>query len=346
MLAVMAGLLVVAASALAIRMARQVEDRTAQQQQTQVRMYRIQAALHAFAASHGRLPCPADGMDVNDRGYAAPNAASDICASPDGTVPWGSLGLTKDDAFDAWGRKISYRVYAGPTGMTRTRGADMTDCDTVEPAPVAPTPLSYDCTPAHNVRPGPGMDTYLDLDPNTRPGLTVRVGGIDQKQMAWVLVSHGASGMGAWLPGGARMALPASADEQANTQPPPAVYVQREEATVDLDPATDAAHFDDLLRFETIAQLIQAGARVANVAEPLLRYRVSAGAFHRRGGVTLLRSEIEVQRRFLAMGFTTPVQAGRNVVLRGAYRLTPEPVRRTAYRAYHRLRSHSRDPQR
>ena len=259
----MAGLLVVAASALAIRMARQVEDRTAQQQQTQVRMYRIQAALHAFAASHGRLPCPADGMDVNDRGYAAPNAASDICASPDGTVPWGSLGLTKDDAFDAWGRKISYRVYAGPTGMTRTRGADMTDCDTVEPAPVAPTPPSYDCTPAHNVRPGPGMDTYLDLDPNTRPGLTVRVGGIDQKQMAWVLVSHGASGMGAWLPGGARMALPASADEQANTQPPPAVYVQREEATVDLDPATDAAHFDDLLRFETIAQLIQAAGREA-----------------------------------------------------------------------------------
>mgnify|MGYP001174171613 CR=1 FL=1 len=105
----------------------------------------------------------------------------------------------------------------------------------------------------------------------------------------------------------------------------------------------DLPSMEDYLLF---AQLIQAGARVANVAEPLLRYRVSAGAFHRRGGVTLLRSEIEVQRRFLAMGFTTPVQAGRNVVLRGAYRLTPEPVRRTAYRAYHRLRSHSRDPQR
>ena len=69
----------------------------------------------------------------------------------------------------------------------------------------------------------------------------------------------------------------------------------------------DLPSMEDYLLF---AQLIQAGARVANVAEPLLRYRVSAGAFHRRGGVTLLRSEIEVQRRFLAMGFTTPVQAG------------------------------------
>lgn len=269
MLAAMAGLLVVAASALAIRMARQVEDRTAQQQQTQVRMHRIQAALHAFAASHGRLPCPADGMDVNDRGYAAPNAASDTCASPDGTVPWGSLGLTKDDAFDAWGRKISYRVYAGPTGMTRNRGADMTDCDTVEPAPVAPTPPSYDCTPAHNVRPGPGMGTYLDPDPNTRPGLTVRVGGIDQNQMAWVLVSHGASGHGAWMRGGGRFPVPASPGELANTQAPtippaPSVtFVQREENVVDLDPVSAPTHFDDLLLFETISQLVHAAGREA-----------------------------------------------------------------------------------
>ena len=260
-LAMIVTLLVVAATTLAIRMARQVQDRRERVTQTQARMERVRAALHAFVATQGRLPCPAAG--ALDAGLAVPPTAVDLCTNRDGTVPWVSLGLRADDALDAWGRKISYRVYAGPTGMTRNRGADMTDCDTVEPAPVAPTPLSYDCTPAHNVKPGPGMGTYLDPDPNIRPGLTVRVGGIDQNQIAWVLVSHGASGMGAWLPGGARMALPASADEQANTQPPPAVYVQREEATVDLDPATDAAHFDDLLRFETIAQLIQAAGREA-----------------------------------------------------------------------------------
>jgi len=259
----MAGLLVVAASALAIRMARQVEARTDLVQLTQQRMQRIQAALHAHVASQGRLPCPADGADVQDRGLAAPNAASPICTNPDGTVPWVSLGLQADDALDGWGRKISYRVYDGASGLTQTDGADMTACDTVEPAPVPPAGTAFLCTAAHDVLPA------AFLDPAWRPGLTVRVAGTPQTQMAWVLVSHGASGMGAWLPGagGARMALPTSgADERANTQPPqppPVVYVQREEATVDLDPATDAAHYDDLLRFETIAQLIQAAGREA-----------------------------------------------------------------------------------
>ncbi|MEI2826959.1 MAG: glycosyltransferase [Dermatophilaceae bacterium] len=93
---------------------------------------------------------------------------------------------------------------------------------------------------------------------------------------------------------------------------------------------------EDYLLF---ANLIQHGARVANVGEPLLRYRVSDGAFARRGGLPLLRAELEVQRRFLASGFTTPLQAARNIALRGGYRVTPEPVRRTAYRTYHALRS-------
>ena len=94
-------------------------------------------------------------------------------------------------------------------------------------------------------------------------------------------------------------------------------------------------YMEDYLLF---AGLIQAGARVANVGEPLLRYRVSDGAFARRGGIALLRAEVEVQRRFRALGFTTRGQAVRNLVLRGGYRVTPESVRRTAYRSYHALR--------
>ena len=41
------------------------------------------------------------------------------------------------------------------------------------------------------------------------------------------------------------------------------------------------------------ARMIDAGARVANVAEPLVKYRVGAGAYARRGGWQLLRSEID-----------------------------------------------------
>jgi len=89
------------------------------------------------------------------------------------------------------------------------------------------------------------------------------------------------------------------------------------------------ALMEDYLLF---AKMIGQGARVGNVAEPLVLYRVGAGAYARRGGVTLLKSEWRLQRRLLEMGFTSRVQFVRNMVVRGGYRLVPEPARRTAYR--------------
>jgi glycosyltransferase involved in cell wall biosynthesis len=80
------------------------------------------------------------------------------------------------------------------------------------------------------------------------------------------------------------------------------------------------------------ARMLTSGARVANSPEPLLHYRVSSGAFARRGGWALLRSELALQRRFRSIGFTSPAQFVRNVSIRGLYRLTPEALRRRAYR--------------
>ncbi|QNO37046.1 glycosyltransferase [Protaetiibacter sp. SSC-01] len=80
------------------------------------------------------------------------------------------------------------------------------------------------------------------------------------------------------------------------------------------------------------ARMIARGARVMNVPEPLVHYRVSSGAYHRRGGIGLLRSELALQRAFRASGFTTSGQYVRNVVVRGGYRLVPVAVRRVAYR--------------
>lgn len=221
MLAVIAGLLVVAASTMAIRMARQVEDRTALQQLTQARIQRIQAALHAFAATQGRLPCPAIG--AQDTGLAVPDTPVLNCppTSSNGTVPWVSLGLQSQDALDGWGRKISYRVLDGVTGLTQAGG--------IVSAGTA--------------------------------GLSVNDTGALQSVYAWVLVSHGASGMGAWRVAAPRMALPgAGGGEWNNAQPPPAVFFRRGEALV--NPVTgvnyaetDAAHFDDMLEFESVSDL-------------------------------------------------------------------------------------------
>jgi GT2 family glycosyltransferase len=93
---------------------------------------------------------------------------------------------------------------------------------------------------------------------------------------------------------------------------------------------TDMALMEDYLLF---ARMVDAGARPANLAEPLVCYRVGAGAYARRGGRELLRSEIAVQRRFRRLGITTRREYLRNVAVRGGYRLVPEFLRKLAYRA-------------
>ncbi|SDQ10026.1 glycosyltransferase [Quadrisphaera sp. DSM 44207] len=81
------------------------------------------------------------------------------------------------------------------------------------------------------------------------------------------------------------------------------------------------------------ARMIASGARTANVAEPLVRYRVGAGSYARRGGLRLLRSEVALQRHLHEEGFTTGAQFVRNLVVRGGYRAVPVGLRRLAYRA-------------
>lgn len=91
----------------------------------------------------------------------------------------------------------------------------------------------------------------------------------------------------------------------------------------------DMPLMEDYLLF---ARMLARGAVPVNLAEPLVYYRVSAGAYARRGGIELLRAELELQRRFRADGITTRREYVRNVAIRGGYRLVPERIRRTAYR--------------
>ena len=80
------------------------------------------------------------------------------------------------------------------------------------------------------------------------------------------------------------------------------------------------------------ARMLARGAQVANSEQALVKYRVGAGAYARRGGRQLLRAELALQARFLRSGFVTRREFARNVAIRGAYRLVPTSVRRRAYR--------------
>ncbi|WP_242613939.1 glycosyltransferase [Actinomadura roseirufa] len=94
-------------------------------------------------------------------------------------------------------------------------------------------------------------------------------------------------------------------------------------------------------------RMIAAGARMVNVAEPLVYYRVGDGAYERRGGRDLLRSELRLQREMRRDGFISGAQYWRNVMVRGGYRLVPTMIRRPFYRRlvapYGARRNRSRD---
>jgi len=283
-----ATLLVTLSTTLALSELGQRREVGDQQALTQKRLLALRQALVNFASANGRLPCPASG--AQDTGDAVPNLQTDNCTNANGTVPWTTLGMTRDAALDAWGRKVSYRVFAGPTGLTRTGGASLVNCDSdfATPAPTASAAAlvvnNYQCAAT-----GTRTDPASVLAPATRRGLAV----YDESQsittvwqVALVLISHGASGAGAWTTGGVQQALPpvANAVERANglvlnaaTVPitpntcplPPAVMpaqpichyrLNKSDAKVAL---TANDHFDDQVVYVTFTDLFREAGRAA-----------------------------------------------------------------------------------
>jgi GT2 family glycosyltransferase len=100
-----------------------------------------------------------------------------------------------------------------------------------------------------------------------------------------------------------------------------------------LENAGGYQHLERLEDYWLFVRMIATGARTANIAEPLVAYRVGAGAYARRGGLDLFKSEVELQRNMCEIGFTTPTQHARNLVVRAGYRLIPTQMRKALYTA-------------
>lgn len=225
------------------------------------RLQRIEDAMIQFVAVNGRLPCPANGaFDTGIENPADPNPQNGTatCATLVGTVPWHTLGISQDFALDAWNQKISYRMFHGTTGLTQTGGASMTDCDSYD------TGLSESllgnglCKPTHDNT----AEQFL-----FNKGLTFDNKGTTTSGVAFVLISHGPTGNGAFLPGGNQKPLPNAANvpEWANaandtSTPAQRTFYARDFSDSSVSPA-DANHFDDLTRYIRIDELIRKAAR-------------------------------------------------------------------------------------
>jgi hypothetical protein len=166
--------------------------------------------------------------------------------------------MRRDDAIDAWGWKIGYRVYSGTGGMTQANGASMVNCDTSQ-ALTTKQPVDGNklCPAAHDT---------LDTDFISGKGLTVTDFGTvydgtkASGGAAYVLVSFGPSGFGAYTSAGlANPNNPKSTDEKNNLKATgPFVLEAASDPTVSPD---DNNHYDDILVYRTVADL----ARKANL---------------------------------------------------------------------------------
>jgi hypothetical protein len=216
---------------------------------TLARMQNIEASLTSYVALAGRLPCPAAG--TAGTGRAVPEATTDNCTNRDGVVPWATLGLSREDAYDGWGRLISYRVFDGTYGLTKDGGASMIDCDRLgTTADVRPT--DHQCET--------GSPRTQDSKFVTGKGLSLTENGAPVSQVAFALVSHGPSGYGAFLDGGQRMQMPAiGSSELANTSDFGGFVISN--ASQPSIAPSDPAHYDDVVRYMQIESLIRSAGR-------------------------------------------------------------------------------------
>ncbi len=231
-----------------------------QQTKTKATLSRISDALISFSSVHQRLPCPANPtLGSGSPGYGFPDGNTVLttpisnCGSDAGVVPWAALGLKVEDVTDEWGRLISYRVYDDALGLTQNKGASAVDCDTnngstPETPPVATTGL---CDTNHNTL----EPSFINFGAMHK-GSTVSNYGNAVSNVAFVLISHGQSGLGGYMPSGTRMTLPQTdAADYPNTQASPVSFYVGALSQKDVPPGS-TAHNDDIVEYVTIADLL------------------------------------------------------------------------------------------
>ncbi|WP_028821814.1 glycosyltransferase [Propionimicrobium lymphophilum] len=91
-------------------------------------------------------------------------------------------------------------------------------------------------------------------------------------------------------------------------------------------------HLERMEDYWLFARLVHDGVSCANSPKVLVKYRVGAGAYDRRGGLEMLASEWRLQKALLGEGIVTYPQFFRNLLVRGLYRLIPSNVRQALYR--------------
>ncbi len=188
-------------------------------QETNRLLEQARQGLIAFAAVHGRLPCPAQpdlASGTAGAGVERTPTATGCTGGARGVLPWASLGLPETDA---WGRRFTYRVSPLFSRTVMARPASQFGCT---PPPTSP----------------PSQSAFALCSPGDNEVRSAAAGPALVSNAPAVVISHGANGRGAFLTSGAQMLLSADVDEIENHDNDP-IFVDR----------TPTSTYDDLVQW-------------------------------------------------------------------------------------------------
>lgn len=231
-----------------------------QREQTETNFKRATEALAGYAALNHRLPCPAAGN--SDAGTEDAVSPYSTCSSPDGVVPWSTIGLKREYALDGWGRKLSYRVFSGDRGLTQTGGASMINCNTSLGAPInsLDSGTYFLCKPAVGAPPSgtppPNTPAQFMAEAGRANMLVVQDQGATRNGNAFVIISHGETGYGAFVAEGAsaRTQSPSNAKELLNIGAGGEYWIEAHSAP-GVSPEA-IGHFDDVVSYMSFTELV------------------------------------------------------------------------------------------
>jgi glycosyltransferase involved in cell wall biosynthesis len=101
--------------------------------------------------------------------------------------------------------------------------------------------------------------------------------------------------------------------------------VFRKSAVLDVGGYRPIRYLED---YDLWVRLIVAGAKLGNVHQVVVDYRVSAATYRRRGGLQVLRAEWVLQNDFRRLGFISALGWARNLAVRGGFEVSPPRIRR------------------
>jgi prepilin-type N-terminal cleavage/methylation domain-containing protein len=227
---------------------------------TTARMQTVDAALVQYVMQQKRLPCPADGTQASSSSTAGNeggrNSAGCTTNEAGGVVPWRALGLAETDVTDGWNRRLTYRIQPG---LAADNALDMSSCDPAKAATGGATAscsasctssnIAGTCTAPFDFLTGKGLQVKNVSGTVIMDPAGVFVSSIPPTGAAYVVISAGSTGGGAYLSSGQLSTSTTTDGTQEQKNYANAAYVAGTSYYVDdsISDGAGASHFDDIV---------------------------------------------------------------------------------------------------